>query len=188
MVFFVELVQRLSNVHFPFLWFGKLFYLFTVLFTRDMAFNNWFRDFFFTSLSSEENGIANHFKRPVKLNSSSRFLAETCVRIVIRGSEWGYLDNTKHFIFWLCNMKQLNFRHFNTNIKKFYKTVFFFHKEAKTAPKRPILFFNIIKKFWAILRWFRIIPEDFWRLPYISENCRTFSKTNEEVQPLPKMS
>ena len=22
-----------------------------------------------------------------------------------RGSEWGYLDNTKNFIFWLCNMK-----------------------------------------------------------------------------------
>ena len=21
----------------------------------------------------------------------------------------GYLDNSKHFIFWLCNMKQLNF-------------------------------------------------------------------------------
>ena len=51
-----------------------------------------------------------------------------------------YLDNTKHFIFFgLCNMKQLNFGHFNTSSKKFFETVNFFHKEAKTAPKRPIL-------------------------------------------------
>ena len=42
--------------------------------------------------------------------------------------------------FWLCNMKQLNFRHFNTNIKKFFETVNFLQKEAKTAPKRSILF------------------------------------------------
>ena len=34
------------------------------------------------------------------------------------GSLWGYLDNTKHLIFWFCNMKQLNFRRFNTNTKK----------------------------------------------------------------------
>ena len=40
----------------------------------------------------------------------------------------GYLDNSKHFIFWLCNMKQLNFRHFNTNGKKFFETVNFFQK------------------------------------------------------------
>ena len=32
----------------------------------------------------------------------------------IRGSEWGYLDNTKNIIFWLCSMKQLNSRYFNT--------------------------------------------------------------------------
>ena len=38
---------------------------------------------------------------------------------------------TKHFIFWLCNMKQLNFWHFNTNSKKFFETVFFFQKEAE---------------------------------------------------------
>ena len=40
----------------------------------------------------------------------------------------GYLDNSKHFIFWLCNMKQLNFRHFNTNGNKFFETVNFFQK------------------------------------------------------------
>ena len=36
-----------------------------------------------------------------------------------RGSEWGYFDNTKHLLFWLYNIKQLIFSHFNTNIKKF---------------------------------------------------------------------
>ena len=46
-----------------------------------------------------------------------------------------YLDNSKHFIFWLSNRKQLNFRHFNfnTNSNKFFETVNFFQKEAKTA-------------------------------------------------------
>ena len=46
----------------------------------------------------------------------------------------------KHFLFLAVNMKQLNFRHFNTNSKKFCETVNFFLKGAKTAPKRPILF------------------------------------------------
>ena len=55
-----------------------------------------------------------------------------------RGSELGYLDNPKHFILWLCNIKQLNFSHFNTNSKKFFETVNFFLKEAKTAPRRPM--------------------------------------------------
>ena len=52
----------------------------------------------------------------------------------------GYLDNNKHLIFWLCNMQQLTFTYFNTNSKKFFKTVNFFQKEAKTAQKRSILF------------------------------------------------
>ena len=83
-------------------------------------------------------------------------------------------------------MKQVNFWHFKTNSKKFFETVNFFQKEAKTAPKRPILFFYI-KEFSAILRQCRIISEDFRRLPTIPEDCRRFRKTNEEVRPLPKM-
>ena len=69
-----------------------------------------------------------------------------------RGSEWGYFDNTtKLFIFWLCNMKQLNFRHFHTNSNKFFEIVNFLQKEAKTAPQRPVLFqFSISKEFSAI--------------------------------------
>ena len=43
-------------------------------------------------------------------------------------------------------------------------------------------------EFLAILRQFRIISEDFRRLPTIPEECQRFAKTNEEVRPLPKMS
>ena len=63
----------------------------------------------------------------------------------VGGSEnLGYLDNTtKHFMFCLSNMKQLNFRHFNTNSKKFTVTVIFFQNKTKTrtAPNlTPTLF------------------------------------------------
>ena len=53
----------------------------------------------------------------------------------IGGSEWGYLDNTKHLIFWFRNMKQLNFRYFSTNSKKFYETVIFFRRKQKRLQK-----------------------------------------------------
>ena len=45
------------------------------------------------------------------------------------GSEWGYLNNNQHLIFGLCNIKQLNFRHFNSNSKKFTVTVISFRKK-----------------------------------------------------------
>ena len=61
----------------------------------------------------------------------------------MEGQNGGYLDNTKHFIVWLSNMKQLNFRHFNTNSEKFFETGNFFQKEAKSAPKRPMLFRSV---------------------------------------------
>ena len=64
-------------------------------------------------------------------------------RVVTEGQNGDYLDNIKHFIVWLCNMKQLNFRHFNTNSEKFFETGNFFQKEAKSAPKRPILFCSV---------------------------------------------
>ena len=95
--------------------------------------------------------------------SNPRYLAYvternlTCLVMVThmhirRGSEWGYFDNTtKLFIFWLCNMKQLNFRHFHTNSNKFFEIENFLQKEAKTAPQRPVLFqFSISKEFSAI--------------------------------------
>ena len=89
----------------------------------------------------------------------------------------------KHFLFLAVNMKQLNFRHFNTNSKKFCETVNFFLEGAKTAPKRPILFCLVYQGVSAILRQFRIISsEDFQRLPTIPEDCRRFPKTNEDVR------
>ena len=80
-------------------------------------------------------------------------------------------------------MKQLTFRHFNTNSKKFSETVNFFQKEVKTAPKRPILFCLVYEGNFAHFT-------DYFgrRLATIPEDCRRFPKTNEEVRPLPKMS
>ena len=84
-------------------------------------------------------------------------------------------DNTKHLIFWLCNMKQLNFRHFNTTSKKFTVTVNFFQKETKTAQKRPILFCLVYQ---GVFDHFATIPDYFRRFP----------KTTKDVRRLPKMS
>ena len=60
-----------------------------------------------------------------------------------------------------CNLKQWNIRYFNTNRKKFSVRVNFIQKEAKTAPKRVLLFFQFIKKFSATFRRIPIILEDY---------------------------
>ena len=78
-------------------------------------------------------------------------------------------------------MKQLNFRHFNTNSKKLFETVTFFQKEAKTAPKRPILFCLAYKGILPTFRQFRIISkeetvEDFRRLAKRFDHCRRCPK------------
>ena len=57
------------------------------------------------------------------------------------GSLWGYLDNTKHLIFWLCNMKQLNFRRFNTNTKKILWNSTFFPERGKNGSIKAIVIF-----------------------------------------------
>ena len=55
------------------------------------------------------------------------------------GCEWGYFDNTKHLFFWLYNIKQLIFSHFNTNIKHDkIVTSFFSHKQTNYALKGEI--------------------------------------------------
>ena len=94
-----------------------------------------------------------------------------------RGSEWGHLDNTKHLIFWLCDMKLLNFRHFNTNRKKFTVTVNFSQKETKTAPKRPILFCLVYQE---VFSHFPTIPDHFGRFPKTTEDSRRLPKISEE--------
>ena len=48
--------------------------------------------------------------------------------------------NTKHLSVWLCNIKQLNFRHFNTNSQKFSVTVNFVQKEQKLLQKGQCYF------------------------------------------------
>ena len=62
----------------------------------------------------------------------------------------------------LYNIRQLNFRHFNTNSKKFTVTVNFIQKETKSAPK-------LSESSPKSIRMFPIISEDFRRLPKISE-------------------
>ena len=87
-------------------------------------------------------------------------------------------------------MKQLNFRHFNTNSKKFFEIVIFFQKETKKErlQKGQYYFVWYIKEFSAILGHFRVISVDLLRLPTFSEDCRKFLRTNEEVRALPKIS
>ena len=84
-------------------------------------------------------------------------------------------------------MEQLDFRHFNTNSKIFFETVIFFHKEAKAAPKGPILFCLVYQ---GVFGHFTTIPDYFRRSPKttIPEDCRRFPRTKTEDRPLPKMS
>ena len=87
----------------------------------------------------------------------------------IKSLNGGYLDNTKHLllIFWLCNIKKLNFRHFNTNSKKFTViVVFFFSERNKTAPEKPILFCLVFQGVFG----------------YLSEDYRRCRKAVEDVQ------
>ena len=94
----------------------------------------------------------------------------------IKSLNGGYLDNTKHLllIFWLCNIKKLNFRHFNTNSKKFTVTVvFFFFREKQNGSRKA----NIILS--SISRSFRLFVR---RLPKVSEGCRRCPKTTKHLR------
>ena len=74
--------------------------------------------------------------------------------------------------FWPCNMKHLNFRHFNTNRKKFFETVTFFQK-VKTTPKRPILFCLVYQ---GVFDHFPAIPDYFIRFSKATDDSRRLSK------------
>ena len=94
----------------------------------------------------------------------------------IKSLNGGYLNNTKHLllIFWLCNIKKLNFRHFNTNSKKFTVTVvFFFQRETKRLQKNQYYFKS------SISRSFRLFVR---RLPKVSEGCRRCPKTTKHLR------
>ena len=106
----------------------------------------------------------------------------TSLQRLKRGSEWGYLNNTRHFIFWFCQMKQLNFMHLNTNSKKFFEIVIFFQKETKKGSKKTS---NIL---FSISGSFRPFYNTSGLFQKISEGYRRFPKTNVDVRWLPKMS
>ena len=97
---------------------------------------------------------------------------------VIRRSEWGYHDNlTTHLFFWFCNKKQLNFGHFNTSGKNFFERVNFLRKEAKAAPKRPILFCLVYQ---GVFGHFTTIPDYFRRSPKTTYDSRRLLKISED--------
>ena len=93
----------------------------------------------------------------------------------IKSLNGGYLDNTKHLllIFWLCNIKKLNFRHFNTNSKKFTVTVVCFFREKQNGSRKT----NTILS--SISRSFRLFVR---RLPKVSEGCRRCPKTTKHLR------
>ena len=129
------------------------------------------------------HGFLPSVKKSVILSTAEQFLINSQ-----EADKEGTSITLNTSVFSLCNMKQLNFRHFNTNSKKFFETVIFFSKEAKTAPNRPTL---ICLVYQGVFGHFTTIPDYFRRSPKAtddSEDCRRFRKTNEEVRPLPKMS
>ena len=89
--------------------------------------------------------------------------------MIIGGSEWGHLDNTKHLIF----------KHFNINSKKFIVTVNFSQKDTKTAPKRPILFCLVYQE---VFSHFATIPDHFGRFPKTTEDSRRLPKISEDYR------
>ena len=78
-------------------------------------------------------------------------------------------------LFWLRNMKHLNFRHFNTNSQKFFETVNFFQeKDAKNGCKKAnIVSFSISKSFGPFYDKSGLFQK-------ISEGHRRFPKTVED--------
>ena len=97
----------------------------------------------------------------------------------IKSLNGGYLDNTKHLllIFWLCHIKKLNFRHFNTNSKKFTVTVVFFSERNKTAPEKPILFCLVFQGVFGYLSEAKT-TEGVGRLSKMSKDNKTFTRRN----------
>ena len=126
--------------------------------------------FFYT-----HHGFLLSVEKSVILSTAEQFLINSQTSDK-EGLNRGYLDNTKHFIFGLCNMKQLNFRHFNTNRIKFFETVNFFQKEAKTPPKRPILFCL----YQGVFSHFTTIPDYFRRFPKATDDSRRLSQISKD--------
>ena len=127
--------------------------------------------FFYT-----HHGFLLSVEKSVILSTAEQFLINSQTSDK-EGLNRGYLDNTKHFIFGLCNIKQSNFWHFNTNSKKFFATVNFFQKEAKTAPKRPILFCLVYQ---GVFGHFTTIPDYFRRFPKATDDSLRLAKISKD--------
>ena len=82
-------------------------------------------------------------------------------------------------MFWLSNMKQLNFGHFNTDSKKFTVTVIFFPEQNKNKNS---------SKFKANIICFLVNQGVFGNSPTIPDYIRRFPKTTEDSQKLAKIS
>ena len=100
-----------------------------------------------------------------------------------KGLNGGYLDNTKHLliIFWLSNIKKLNFRLFNTNSKKFTVTVVFCSREKQNGSRKANIILSSISKDKTIPYYFKRFPkttEGVGRLPKMSNNNKTFTRRN----------
>ena len=123
----------------------------------------------------------------VKTQTVNPLIVWQLLRLSLReGLNGGTAITLNTSLFWLCNMKQLNFRHFNTNSKKFFETVNFFQEEdAKTAPKGPILFRLVYQQ---VFGHFTTNSDYFRRFPKATDDSRRLPKILEEVRPLPKMS
>ena len=80
----------------------------------------------------------------------------------------------KNLIFWICNMKQLNFSHFNTNSK------FFSKRKQKRLQKMSILFCLVYQRVFGHIRQFPIIQK-------ISKEYRRFTNSAEDFRRVLKM-
>ena len=79
---------------------------------------------------------------------------------------------------WSPDVKQSNFRHFNTNSKKVTLTVKFSLNETKAALKSQYYFVQCIK---GVFGHFSKVPDNFRRFPKTTEDVWRLLKTSEEL-------
>ena len=119
------------------------------------------------------------FKRVfVPCDQVSLYLSFTVHENYMKFSRFTPNDNTKHFIFWFCNMKQLNLRYFNSNSKKIFETVNFFSERSKNGSKKA----NIV--LFSISRSFRPFYDNSRLCQKITEGYRRFPKSVEVFRGL----
>ena len=101
----------------------------------------------------------------------------------VRGSEWGYLNNTNNTF--LAFLPQLNFRHFNTNSKKFFETV----NSKNDSKKANLILFSISRSFQPFYDnygFFQKISEGYRRFPKTVDDFRRLTKRFDHCRRCPK--